>query len=92
MAVPRPRQPPTTITVNLAVRYFSAGHGLSGFPCLSCDNSLDFHQPDPDLPQRMLGTCDACKSWHLLNFVADGPGAVLTLLPEEGPFSPNSLG
>jgi hypothetical protein len=29
--------------------------------------SLSFHQPDPDLPDRLLATCDECKSWFLAN-------------------------
>ena len=33
--------------------------------CPSCENSLTLHQPDPDLPDRILATCDECKSWFL---------------------------
>ena len=41
--------------------------------CLACDCELILHQPDPDLPERLLGTCDACKSWFLVEGVAGVP-------------------
>jgi hypothetical protein len=37
--------------------------------CLACDCELILHQPDPDLPDRLLGTCDECKSWFLIEGV-----------------------
>jgi hypothetical protein len=41
--------------------------------CLDCDCELILHQPDPDLPDRLLGTCDACKSWFLVEGVTCVP-------------------
>ena len=38
--------------------------------CPTCEFSLTLHQPDPDLPDRLLATCDDCKSW----FLTDSPG------------------
>jgi len=38
--------------------------------CPHCEYSLTLHQPDPELPDRLLATCDDCKSWFLTN--ADG--------------------
>lgn len=35
--------------------------------CPRCENSLTLHQPDPELPNRLLATCDECKSWFLAN-------------------------
>ena len=35
------------------------------FVCPRCECSLTLHQPDSDLPDRLLATCDECKSWHL---------------------------
>jgi len=38
------------------------------FPgCRNCGEYLDLHQPDCDLPNRLLGTCGNCKTWYLLN-------------------------
>jgi hypothetical protein len=35
--------------------------------CPNCDCEMALHQPDIDLPDRLLGTCMACKSWFLLD-------------------------
>ena len=55
--------------------------GISPVRCLSCGHSLDIHQPDADLPYRMLATCDACKCWHLVDCDPDVSCALLTMLP-----------
>jgi hypothetical protein len=34
--------------------------------CPTCTGSLTVHQPDPDLPNRLLGVCHDCKSWFFL--------------------------
>jgi hypothetical protein len=47
-------------------------------PCLGCGSSLQLHQPDGNAPQRLLGTCDTCGSWHLI----DCDRAVTVLLPD----------
>ena len=44
--------------------------------CENCGCELQLHQPDPDLPERLLGTCQECKSWFLVDLVA----GCLTLL------------
>jgi hypothetical protein len=43
--------------------------------------------PDPELPDRMLGTCSDCKSWYLL----DCEGGVMFLMPEDHPIDPVAL-
>jgi hypothetical protein len=35
--------------------------------CRTCGEYLDLHQPDCELPDRLLGTCGNCKTWYLLN-------------------------
>jgi hypothetical protein len=45
--------------------------------CPNCEYALTLHQPDPTLPDRLLATCDECKSWYLAN----SDGTVLKLLP-----------
>ena len=37
------------------------------FCCEHCGSLLTLHQPDPELPDRLLATCDECKSWYLSN-------------------------
>ncbi len=46
--------------------------------CPNCECSLVLHQPDTELPDRLLATCDDCKSW----FLANSDGTVLKLLPQ----------
>ena len=56
----------------------SAGHVCSFMPecscvkaapsvCQICGDDLDLHQPDCEMPDRLLGTCGGCKTWYLLN-------------------------
>ena len=33
--------------------------------CPRCGSPLSLHQPDSQLPDRLLATCDDCKSWFL---------------------------
>lgn len=35
--------------------------------CPACEGVLTLHQPDADLPDRLLATCEECKSWYLSN-------------------------
>jgi hypothetical protein len=47
--------------------------------CESCHNPLILHQPDEDLPNRLLGTCPACLTWFLIY----GDTDVMVKLPDE---------
>jgi len=31
--------------------------------CRKCGSDLTLHQPDTEMPERILGTCDECKTW-----------------------------
>lgn len=44
--------------------------------CPHCEYRLTLHQPDPELPNRLLATCDECKSW----FLTDSVGAKLVVI------------
>jgi hypothetical protein len=33
--------------------------------CPRCEAGLTLHQPDPELPDRLLATCDECKAWFI---------------------------
>lgn len=43
---------------------------LSEIPCPCCTSPLAVHMPDPDLPDRLLATCDDCKSWYVMDVAA----------------------
>jgi len=49
------------------------------WPCLACGELLSIHQPDVNAPERLLGTCDACGAWHLV----DADRGVTVLLPDQ---------
>jgi hypothetical protein len=46
--------------------------------CPRCEFELTLHQPDPELGDRLLATCEECKSWFLTN----SEGVALTRIPE----------
>ena len=46
--------------------------GMTTFQCLECRRPLDIHQPNAELPDRMLATCDECKCWHLIDYQPGG--------------------
>jgi hypothetical protein len=46
--------------------------------CPQCEDALTLHQPDEELADRLLATCENCKSWYL----TDGHASVLTPIPE----------
>jgi uncharacterized protein YbaR (Trm112 family) len=52
---------------------------LAGTSCPCCPDNLVVHQPDPEMPDRLLGTCEECKSWYLI----DAESGVMALLPCE---------
>jgi hypothetical protein len=45
--------------------------------CPQCECSLTLHQPDPELPARLLATCDECKAW----FLTDSDAVKLVAIP-----------
>ena len=45
--------------------------------CTKCESPLELHQPDQGLPERLLGTCEDCYAWYLM----DVTKGVMVLLP-----------
>lgn len=50
--------------------------------CDGCGIPLDIHQPDPNRPDRLLGTCEACGNWVLIVADDESNSALLVRLPE----------
>jgi hypothetical protein len=48
--------------------------------CPVCQTSLEIHQPDLDMPERLLGSCPSCRNWTIVDIRCDGQMA-LTALP-----------
>jgi hypothetical protein len=77
----------------LGANIYSEDHGMSTvyfsqqsdqftvltLACPHCESPLQLHQPDPELADRLLATCDECKSWFLANSKANA----LTLLADD---------
>jgi uncharacterized protein YbaR (Trm112 family) len=63
--------------------YEQADTGMLTICCPRCENELTLHQPDEELADRLLATCEDCKSW----FLTDAGGSVLIPIPEllDGP-------
>lgn len=47
--------------------------------CRKCGSDLTLHQPDPEMPDRILGTCDECKAWYLF----DGDSERVEIAPRQ---------
>ncbi len=79
--------PRAAVSVDLALIHFAlTAEGLSGLGCLHCSESLGIHQPDGFFPERLLGTCERCGTWYLLDTVPGKDVAVMVLLPHGGFF------
>lgn len=55
----------------------------AGTACLHCSSALTLHQPDPQSPDRLLGVCEGCHRWFLVDLVPGRPDGVLVGLPGE---------
>ena len=54
--------------------------------CTLCREPLALNQPDTDSPEHLVGVCEGCRRWHLIQLEPDGDGAILVVLPEWGWF------
>jgi hypothetical protein len=50
--------------------------------CLHCASPLAIHQPDVETPERLLGTCESCKHWFLIDLVREWSEGVIVWLPD----------
>ena len=64
------------------LRFSTQPEDLDGGRCLACDVYLELHQPDAQVPERLLGTCEACGRWYVIDRVSGTDESVMTLLPE----------
>jgi hypothetical protein len=49
--------------------------------CLNCSLPLSLSQPDVNSPERLLGVCEHCKHWFLIDLIPDLTEGVLWRLP-----------
>lgn len=53
-----------------------------GAACLNCDALLSLSQPDIDTPERLIGVCDQCKHWFLIDLLPDEGEGIISGLPD----------
>jgi hypothetical protein len=76
-------RPVKKVTANLDVlRFPSPPEAPTGANCLICFGSLTLSQPDPDSPDRLLGVCDRCKRWFLIDLILELGEGIISGLPD----------
>jgi len=79
----KPDRPLKSISAELIVLRFPAiNPDTISVRCVHCSTPLTLHQPDPGLPERLLGTCERCKHWFLMDLLPDQTNGVLVRLPD----------
>ena len=72
-----------TVAVTLTmVRFSTLPQNYDEGRCLACDGSLDLHQPDVRDPERVVGVCEVCGNWYLIDLIPDTDDAVMVALPD----------
>lgn len=75
----------STVTVQL-IGFSNGAEGFAALACRNCGVPLDLHQPGVEFPDRLLGTCEECGSWFLVDLTPDGQTGVVVHLPPSGFF------
>jgi len=71
------------VLIELTMHRFSTAPGdIDEGCCLACDKYLDLHQPDVGSPDRLVGICEQCGRWYLIDVTPETDEAVMVLLPE----------
>ena len=53
-----------------------------GAQCLNCSLPLALSQPDLNSPDRLLGVCEECKRWFLVDLIPGETEGFLWRLPD----------
>jgi hypothetical protein len=78
-----PQRPVQRVTANLEILRFPTPFESSvGANCLNCSWPLELSQPDLSLPERLLGICERCKHWFLVDLIPDQNEGIIARLPE----------
>jgi hypothetical protein len=60
------------------IRLMCETEDLSEVECPGCHGHVAIHQPEVRLPDRLLGTCESCRAWFLI----DAAAGLMVLLPD----------
>ena len=55
---------------------------LEWVACALCTEPLGLHQPDPQDPDRLLGICQECHRWYLIEMMEEPGEAMMIMLPD----------
>jgi hypothetical protein len=58
----------------------------SGARCPDCKGALDLHQPDEGNPERLLGVCQRCSGWFLMDQRPGQRSWMMVHLPDAATF------
>ncbi len=50
--------------------------------CLDCSEPLSLSRPDLQPPVRLIGICEQCRHWYLVDLVPDLSAGILCRLPD----------
>jgi hypothetical protein len=71
------------IVAHLDVLRFPTSHNnIDGTCCLNCSWQLSLSQPDSELPDRLIGVCERCKHWFLIDLIPESGEGIMSKLPE----------
>ncbi len=72
-----------SIASRLVVLPFAEPPGdLSWICCVHCGEALDLQQPNAQVPDRLLGICEGCSLWFLIELVTERSEVMMVQLPE----------
>jgi len=73
---------PKSLPVTMPVSALSHSPADSDWVCcLNCGEHLDQIQPETQLPERLVGSCDHCGRWYLLDWDPGSLKGLMVLLP-----------
>ncbi len=72
------------VSAELEVLQFSAAVELHALKCPYCSLPLSLSQPDLTSPERLIGVCETCKHWFLIDIL---PARALGLVGKAFPTS-----
>ena len=76
-------RPVRKVTANLEILRFPTPFASSvGANCLNCSWPLSLSQPDLNSPERLLGVCEQCKHWFLIDLIPEQSEGIIARLPE----------
>jgi hypothetical protein len=83
---------PKTVTVPLEVTTLRhADAELASIACPKCQAALNINQPEPDIPDQLLGACSSCGAWFVV-WIDGAENEVIVLYLAVVDFMRNKLG